>query len=68
MLLLHGYPPDREPFATSLVIQQAEAMAESENNPVHERPTVLAAARPFHGQNRNPGPRRQHATSSLANM
>jgi type I restriction enzyme R subunit len=32
LLLRHGYPPDQEPAATALVIQQAEAMAESEDN------------------------------------
>ncbi|MCL1841798.1 MAG: DUF3387 domain-containing protein [Propionibacteriaceae bacterium] len=30
LLLQHGYPPDQEPAATALVIQQAEAMAEEE--------------------------------------
>jgi type I restriction enzyme R subunit len=29
LLLRHGYPPDQEPAATALVIQQAEAMAEN---------------------------------------
>jgi type I restriction enzyme R subunit len=29
LLLQHGYPPDQEPAATALVIQQAEVMAES---------------------------------------
>jgi type I restriction enzyme, R subunit len=29
LLLQHGYPPDKEPTATELIIQQAEAMAEA---------------------------------------
>ena len=30
LLLQHGYPPDQEPTATDLIIQQAEVMAETE--------------------------------------
>ena len=30
LLLKHGYPPDQEPTATHLIIQQAEVMAESD--------------------------------------
>ena len=29
LLLKHGYPPDQEPSATDLIIQQAEVMAEA---------------------------------------
>lgn len=29
LLLQHGYPPDKEPTATELIIQQAEVMAEA---------------------------------------
>ncbi len=30
LLLKHGYPPDKEPSATELIIQQAEQMAEAD--------------------------------------
>jgi type I restriction enzyme R subunit len=30
LLLQHGYPPDQEPSATELILQQAELMAEEE--------------------------------------
>ena len=31
LLLRHGYPPDKEPAATELIVRQAEVMGESQN-------------------------------------